>query len=69
MSEDKKRVVEAYLPVLQMTRAGSNIKSLVYHMVDMDEFVTIIYAGYEKRVNVTACSCLAVINAINRAVA
>lgn len=69
MHENKRQVVEAYLPVLRMTNAGSSVKSLVYHMIDLDEYVTIFFEnGYEKRVCVTADSCIAIINAINKAV-
>ena len=60
--EDKKKICEMLLPVLQETRGFSGLISLEYEREEAYEFVIATYHnGYQKVANVTADSEAAMI--------
>lgn len=64
MSENKKEIIAALLPVLQNTRGFSDLKDIQYGEKDRlyDEYVDLIFeSGAKKRINVTADSGIAMI--------
>lgn len=69
MREDKKKVLKAVLPAIQMTRAGEDVEKLELVTEPYEgEHVTIHYIhGYVSYVNVTADSGAAMIIDVVRA--
>jgi hypothetical protein len=60
--EDKKKICEMLLPVLQETRGFKDLISLKYEQEGSDEIVTATFcSGYQKTANVTADSEAAMI--------
>ncbi|MBR2995437.1 MAG: hypothetical protein IKF45_01880 [Lachnospiraceae bacterium] len=66
--EDKQRICDLLLPVLQATRDLYDLQKLVYSRInEYDEIVTATFAnGYEKRANVSMDSGIAMIRDICR---
>ena len=66
--EDKQRICDLLLPVLQATRDLYDLQKLVYSRInEYDEIVTATFAnGYEKRANVSMDSGVAMIRDICR---
>ncbi len=63
--EDKTRIVAELLPVLQLTRMFSDLKALEYGASNAGEYVTATFDnGFQKRVNVSGDSGVAVIRDI-----
>ncbi|MBR2255856.1 MAG: hypothetical protein IJ899_00635 [Blautia sp.] len=66
--EDKQRICDLLLPVLQATRDLYDLQKLEYSRIDeWEEIVTATFAnGYEKRANVSMDSGIAMIRDICR---
>ena len=67
--ESKAAFIKALLPVIQMTRSGSNVTDMEYIQNEQGEFVIITFDNcYHKTVNVTADSETAMMRDISRAI-
>ncbi len=64
--DNKAKIVEALLPVLQLTRGGEDVTALVYSIDDRhEEYVELIFkTGYKQKVIVSGDSGLALIRDI-----
>lgn len=67
--ENKSTIITTLAELLELTRGGSDVAE-IYYIVDdhKNEFAVIRFrTGCEKRVNVTGCSGLAIIDSVTRA--
>lgn len=64
MHEDKQMICNLLKKTLQATDNASDLCDLVYHKVDNDEIVIVIFAGGTRSVNVTMDSGTAMIRDI-----
>ena len=66
MGENKSEIIQKLKELLQITRAGSGIKELI--LDERERYVTIVYEGGNKRVNVEGDSGIALIRDVTRSV-
>ena len=59
MSENKSEIVQKLKELLQITRAGSGVKDLI--LDERERYVTIVYEGGNKRVNLDGDSGISLI--------